>query len=563
MLTARRQQQAICDLLKGSQPELELSQLTPPYDFLWEVVTYHLPDRYGALEALLSTKGEHPDLSPIIDTIAEMRPAAKQKYETLAAIGPSLPDVTWYWPDWIPRGLLTVLAADAGIGKTNVALDLGRRNIMGLPGPDGAPLDIRSGNIIYVDAEGFLPVVYNRLAGWDMNLNKFYPVQRPAREMLDLGAKSNQDQLIDMCYDLKADMLIIDSLSTIISKGENNVEDFRDLLNFLADLAKDSDLALLLIHHLRKQANGQTSGSGPVSQHDLRGSGHLGYMARSIMGLYIPGLDANGPRRLHMVKTNLCAHPLPLVMSYTPAPHNPSVLMISYEQSEKPIIPNTNTGDCAHWLLDMLADGPLSYAHLREQALEEGYNETMLQDARRKLDWQVIDTKGVKIKGNKWALYRPEEAEDGENHMAHHMANSPITWLNYANHLSKPPDSISQNAENSDHMATHGPCDSIPLDFLGGGISHGPCDPCDNSRNKRRQNDPISPHRHLSHRRKHRRPGNLAAPAHRRNPGNLSRLPGAVLGRHHFQVAKGMVRGAGRPAAPGRTHSTGAPRRSL
>ncbi|NJN95668.1 MAG: AAA family ATPase [Anaerolineales bacterium] len=575
MLTERRQQQAICDLLKGAQPTLSHDQLTPPYDYLWEVVMVNLPDKYLAIEALITARQENPDLSSIIDAVIELKPNQSPHYETLAYIGPNLPQVTWYWPNWVPRGLLTVLAADAGVGKTNVALDLARRNITGLPAPDGVPLDIRSGNIIYVDAEGFLPVIYDRLASWNMDLSRFYPVQRPERDMLDLGLKRNQDHLIDMCYDLRPDLLTIDSLSTISSKGENNVEDTRELLNFLANLANHFSLALLLVHHLRKPpANGQNSGAGPVSQHDLRGSGHLSYMARSILGLYIPGLDPNGPRRLHMVKTNLCKHPRPLVMNYIPAPDNPDVLTLTYEVSEKPLIPDTLTGDCAMWLLDMLSEGPMSYFDLRAAAVEAGYNETMLQEARRKLDWQVIDTHGVKRKGNKWAVYQSEDDETGdENHMASHGSNGSHGKI-IRTIIDEPLESPELTPKTPDFISrfdkkgpSHGHMAHVidpPPEILPPPLSHGPCEPCDVMRNNRRSHNAISRQNPLSRRRTNRRPGSLAAPPHRRNRSHLSRLPGALLVNHAQPVAQRMVpKGPGRPATARRINSPWKRGRSL
>lgn len=565
MLTERRQQQAICDLLRGGQPDLDPSQLTPPYDYLWQNISINLPDKYLALDALHTLKQEYPDLANVIETIINLKPNQKQAYESLANIGPGLPEVTWYWTNWIPRGLLTVLAADAGIGKTNVALDLARRNIMGLPAPDGTPLDIRSGNIIYVDAEGFLPVIYDRLAAWETELRCFYPIQKPHREMLDLGLKQNQDRLIDMCYDLKPDLLTIDSLSTISSKGENNVEDTREVLNLLADLAGHFNLALLLIHHLRKPANGHTNSSGPVSQHDLRGSSHLAYMARSILGLYIPGLDANGPRRLHMVKTNLCKHPRPLFMNYVPAPHNLDVMMVSYEQSEIPTIPDTQTGDCARWLLDMLEDGPMSYFELREEAAEAGYNETMLQDARKKLDWQVIDTLGVKVKGNKWALQVVEN--DEKSHGLSHGSNGSHGFFTRTISDETPenghkPANLSR--VDSSHMATHGPCDSATLKILTPPLSHGPCDPCDNIRNKRRQNDPFPLDHHLPCRRIHRSTGTLATAVRWPHRGHLPGRTGALLVSHLVFDAEGSRRRSGTgQGAPGRNVPIGKRRSRL
>ncbi len=59
-----------------------------------------------------------------------------------------------------------------------------------------------------------------------------------------------QDPLIDMCLDLQPDLIIVDSLSSVNARGENNIEDLRDVSGLFIKLAGAFDVALLLIPHL-------------------------------------------------------------------------------------------------------------------------------------------------------------------------------------------------------------------------------------------------------------------------------------------------------------------------
>ena len=113
----------------------------------WERLVNQLADRLPPNEAF----GAYPSLHEISEHFAE---------------------VDWLWPCWIPRGMVTLLGAAPGAGKSLVALDLARRVIHGEPFPDGAPpADIalsadgatsakggphpRPGaNVLIVDAEG-------------------------------------------------------------------------------------------------------------------------------------------------------------------------------------------------------------------------------------------------------------------------------------------------------------------------------------------------------------------------------------------------------------------------
>jgi hypothetical protein len=324
--------------------------------------------------------------------------------------------------------LLTLLAAWPGVGKTYFALDLARRVIANLPAPDNSSFELSTSRAIYVDAEDFLPDIYERALVWGMELDKFYPIRRPPRDLIDMSRREYQDPLIDMCHDLRPDLVIVDSLSSVNSRGENNIEDLRDVLSFFVELAGTFDVALLLIHHLRKPGKGVTQ---PVTMHDLRGSGHLVAMARSILGIDIiktgPEEDLNGPRQLKVLKKNRGKYPKPLSVQYRDSPSNPDVAVLSYGPSELfERYPETLTEKCASWLVDLLEErGPTPFNEIQALAAQEDFKYWVLIEARQLLGGKVIDTRGPKRFGNKWALVG--QPTDGE---AEELADDPTSLVN-------------------------------------------------------------------------------------------------------------------------------------
>lgn len=414
LITERRMQQCIKDLMSGLEPRLDYDQLSPPYRKLWDQVDGYEPlDAYQVLTRVRQWEDTDPKTAKAIDSILSMEAGERPVYRSMAEVGPELPEVEWLWVNWVPRGMLSVLAAPGGVGKTNVALDLCYRLTLGYPAPDGQPFNAATGNCIYVDAENFLPVAYKRIKTWGANLQRLFHLGPPDSEVFDLSNRVYQDQLNDMCYDLQPDLIIIDSLGNITLNGENNVEDMRGVLRYLTDLASETRCGVILIHHTRKPGRQGQSG---LTMHDLRGSSHIVNMSRSVLGVYVASDDQNGPRRLVMLKTNLCKHPRPLLVHYTPTA-DPEIAGLTYNHAPELELPETLYGECADWVLDVLADGPVGYSELVDLAATEDlpYSQNTIQNARKFLDWKVVDTVGPRITGNKWALYGWNEDEKGSD----------------------------------------------------------------------------------------------------------------------------------------------------
>jgi hypothetical protein len=54
-------------------------------------------------------------------------PVSTRPFATLADIARGVSDQVWLWDGWLTRGVLNVVAAELGTGKTQFAMELARR----------------------------------------------------------------------------------------------------------------------------------------------------------------------------------------------------------------------------------------------------------------------------------------------------------------------------------------------------------------------------------------------------------------------------------------------------
>ena len=321
--------------------------------------------------------------------------------------------VSWLWPSWVPRGMLTILGAAPGAGKSLLALDLARRVIEGLPFPDGAP-PARRGRVLIIDAEGVPALLQERARAWGFDRHRLFLMLADTPESaIDLSAPDCQEALRSRCYNLQPELVVVDSLAAATSRGETSLEGARTLLSFLSALALQFEMGLLVIHHLRKRAPAARAAASPPGPDELRGSSHLSAAARSVLTLSLcqgqtGALDPNGPRRLEVVKTNLCLYPPPLRLTLEPGPASVPTLHFAplSEEAPPPRAPlPARSRDCAGWLLAYLAaaGGPVRPRDVLRAAREAGFSPRTVYRARRALAGQVVDLgAGPRDPDNRW-----------------------------------------------------------------------------------------------------------------------------------------------------------------
>ena len=336
-------------------------------------------------------------------------------FPTLAEIADTLKPVSWLWPGWIPRGMLSLLGAYQGTGKSYFVLDLARTCIMGGPWPDGNPVD-RIGNVIYVEAEAIPQVTNERAMALGLDRNRLWMLMADNGELLDLTQPYWQDHLLDMATVVEPQLIIIDSLSSISSSGQNSVEDTNKLLMYLVALARHCDCGLLMLHHLRKPPGGQLNLPG-MSVHDFRGSGHITAMARTVMGLSViqngRQFSLNGARRLDLVKSNLGPYPDGIGLKLEGEGDNMRFVYgepVSFDDQE-------SAGDkCEEWLLGFLGKhGPSKSADVYAAGELAGFSKSTIYRVRTELNGVIRNTdKNVRAPGNRWRLANDDDSDNDE-----------------------------------------------------------------------------------------------------------------------------------------------------
>jgi hypothetical protein len=160
--------------------------------------------------------------------------------------------------------------------------------------------------LIYL-AEDALPTVRQRVAsmarhrGRELQPVEIHVITAPT---LRLDRQQHRGQLLEAAQRLRPRLLLLDPLVRLHGIDENNAREVAELLAYLRTLQRQLDLAVILVHHTRKNAPG-----GMASGQALRGSSDL---------------HAFGDSNLYLRRTQDC---LLLSSEHRAAPASPPVYL--------------------------------------------------------------------------------------------------------------------------------------------------------------------------------------------------------------------------------------------
>ncbi len=209
----------------------------------------------------------------------------------------------WLWEKWLPIGHMTLMAGLAGVGKSVLALHLEISVASGDCWPDHTQVPGEPGHVIHMEAEGFHGGYAERLRNWGV-----------ARDVSDRLIWPGEDGLSTICLndprhlqwaeqmvdDYQAKLMVVDSLRQAVRDDEND-SSIAQTLKPLVDLCRHKRCALLVLHHIGKSYREDR----PPCLTDLRGSGAIGDMCRSALGLWRPNRRRPGVVRVEQLKPSL------------------------------------------------------------------------------------------------------------------------------------------------------------------------------------------------------------------------------------------------------------------
>ena len=118
MLTERMQIQFIADRLAGLPANVDVRFMTQPWLTCWNAIVSAAPGHEQ--DALYKATANLPEQKEILQAILATRPGYVPSIPSLKDIADGLPPIEYVWKGWVPRGLLTILGASQGSGKSFV-----------------------------------------------------------------------------------------------------------------------------------------------------------------------------------------------------------------------------------------------------------------------------------------------------------------------------------------------------------------------------------------------------------------------------------------------------------
>jgi hypothetical protein len=177
------------------------------------------------------------------------------------------PPVPWLVNGLVASGDVTMLIGDPNVGKSFLSMDLAVRLANGqLPAYWLGHTLLKTGNVLYVDEENPVDVVYHRLK----RLGLTQDGARRLRYLLEPNIWLNKDAtaLLEEALDFEPVLIVLDSMARIHTEDENSASAMAQLFKeAIKPLARETGAAVLLLHHT-------TKGDGSSFQRS-RGSGDI------------------------------------------------------------------------------------------------------------------------------------------------------------------------------------------------------------------------------------------------------------------------------------------------
>ena len=209
-----------------------------------------------------------------------MNPLPVQRASQLESLGPQ---TQWLVEELWTEQAVGILGGEPKCCKSFLALDLAVSVASGAACLRHFPVR-RRGPVLLFPAEDSLAVVRQRLEGIAAAAQVPFaslPVQVITAPSLRLDTATDRQRLAHTVQEQRPILLILDPLIRLHRVDENDATQIAALLSYLREIQRQFQLAVLVVHHARKDSNGSRPGQALRGSSELHGWGDSNlYMRR-------------------------------------------------------------------------------------------------------------------------------------------------------------------------------------------------------------------------------------------------------------------------------------------
>lgn len=321
--------------------------------------------------------------------------------------------IRWLWPGWVARGKLTVLAGAGGSGKTTLAIGLiGTVTNCGR-WPDGEICSEPGNALIWSSEDDPADTLVPRLMAAGADLGRVHIIEgrvNSAGEREPFDPAADFDLLRDAVEQIGgASLLLLDPVVNVVKGDMHRANEVRRSLQSVVDFAEAHQCAVLGISHFSK-------GSGASSPADrVIGSQAFGALARAV--LVAAKQEDSDVRVLARAKSNIADDQGGVGYVIEPCTVGDGIETTRVlwgdriEGSAREILAEVESAgdeqrseheDAEHFLLDLLAGGPVPVKQVKADANGAGYAWRTIERAKKSLGVDAVKV-GMK-EGWVWQL---------------------------------------------------------------------------------------------------------------------------------------------------------------
>jgi len=351
---------SLMDGLQTSSPEMFVGRVR---ELKEEIIARRLAGHLQKeLDVQLKT-GLPMDLAEIRADFAELDRLRQPKDVAMIGLDRIEPkSISWLWPGRIPKGMLTLLVGDPGVGKSFCSIVLAARLSRGIALPD-SPATMACSSLFIVGEDPVAEAVRPRADANGADCAKILLLREPEFRLTDTPKLR---WILERHKDVG--LIVIDPLTAFFPAKTRWIEDpsVRAALLPLAGFAEETGAAVLAIAHFRKAEADEVI-------HKVAGSIGLAGISRSILALTYDENDRD--RRLLLpIKSSYSRKPpglafrinddLRIVFEDAPVQVDAEDVLSSSEKKEADADRSFNE----KWLVEFLQDGPKTFQEIEKES---------------------------------------------------------------------------------------------------------------------------------------------------------------------------------------------------